>query len=166
MSPSRRCAPMTTKKKTARRKTAPAKTKRRPAPKVKALAALSRDPVLREDVTKRNHRDGLLQIAFAWSPFGLFAAQAAFWGRFGRAPERGPLAVAAPPRSALPLGVDLCWGITARSSIRRRMSVSSAHAVRASMSASDPKQTSPRSKCDQPWLMASPAVCVTRCPHI
>lgn len=69
---------MTTKKRTARRKATPAKAKRRPAPKVKALAALS-DPVLREDVTKRNHRDSLLQNAFAWSPFGLLAAQAAFW---------------------------------------------------------------------------------------
>ena len=82
---------MTTQKKTTkkpgRRKAAPAKAQSRSAPKVKALAIA--DPVLREDVPQRNSRDSLMQVAFAWSPLGLLAAQAAFWaGLVGVAPGR------------------------------------------------------------------------------
>lgn len=68
-----------TGKKPARRKAAPVKVKRRAAPKVKALAIA--DAVLREDVHDST-RNGLQQITFAWSPFGLLAAQVAFWEGF------------------------------------------------------------------------------------
>ena len=58
-----------------------------PAPEVKALAIA--DAVLREHVSQRNSRDGLMQVAFAWSPLGLLAAQTAFWaGLAGVAPRR------------------------------------------------------------------------------
>lgn len=95
MSPHPRCRPMTTRmttkkkatKNPGRRKAAPAKAQVRSAPKVKALAVA--DPVLREDVPQRNSRDGLMQVAFVWSPLGLLAAQAAFWeGLVGVSPRR------------------------------------------------------------------------------
>jgi hypothetical protein len=88
-----------------RRKAAPAKAQSRSAPEVKALAiadpvirehvsapevkALAiADSVLREHVYQRNSH-GLMQVAFAWSPLGLLAAQAAFWGGLvGVAPRR------------------------------------------------------------------------------
>ena len=90
MSPSTRCALMTTQKKAtkkpARRKAPSAKAQRRSAPKVRALAIA--DPVLREDVSQPHGRDGLMQMAFAWSPLGLLAAQTAFWaGLVGVAPR-------------------------------------------------------------------------------
>ena len=88
-----------------RRKAAPAKAQSRSAPEIKALAiapilrehvpapevkALAiADAVLREHVSQRNSRDGLMQMAFAWSPLGLLAAQTAFWaGLAGVAPRR------------------------------------------------------------------------------
>ena len=72
---------------TGRRKAAPAKAQRRSAPEVNALAIADR--VLREHVSQRNSRDGLMQVAFAWSPLGLLAAQTAFWaGLVGVAPRR------------------------------------------------------------------------------
>ena len=89
-----------------RRKAAPAKAQSRSAPEVKALALADpvlrehvsapevaalpiADPGLREHVAQRNSRDGLMQVAFAWSPLGLLAAQTAFWsGLAGVAPRR------------------------------------------------------------------------------
>ena len=89
-----------------RRKAAPAKAQSRSAPEVKALALADpvlreyvsapevkalpiAAPVLREHVAQRNSRDGLMQVAFAWSPLGLLVAQTAFWaGLAGVAPRR------------------------------------------------------------------------------
>jgi hypothetical protein len=57
-------------------------------PEVKALLAIA-DPLLHEDVPQRNSRDDLMQVAFAWSPLGLLAAQTALWaGLVGVAPRR------------------------------------------------------------------------------